>query len=236
MSRLSSYFLRGLYYLNYINNALDGHQIHSPYVFNLYSALIKNNGSRFKPRKIHQQLLNLEEINASIASKKTHQYIADLVPHLGLQSLLYVHYDSGSHSKNVLSQIKFISTRIKETTWVSTGVASPPTQKSDLNEKKFKIDPKASFFHIINRDLYEMVILDISWIREDLSDYLTLLSSIHQPPKAILFLNIHLNPQNHQSWKSITNDAKISLTIDLFHIGLVFLNLKMEKQHFVLKS
>ena len=58
----------------------------------------------------------------------------------------------------------------------------------------------------------------------------------HQPPKAILFLNIHLNPQNHQSWKSITNDAKISLTIDLFHIGLVFLNLKMEKQHFVLKS
>ena len=123
MSRLSSYFLRGLYYLNYINNALDRHQIHSPYVFNVYSALIKNNGSHFKPRKIYKQLLNLEEINASIASKKTHQYIANLVPHLGIQSLLYVHYDPGSHSKNIFSQIKFISTRTKDTTSVSTGVA-----------------------------------------------------------------------------------------------------------------
>ena len=236
MSRLSSYFLRGLYYLNYINNALDGHQIHSPYVFNLYSALIKNNGSRFKPRKIHQQLLTLEEINASIASKKTHQYIADLVPHLGLQSLLYVHYDSGSHSKNVLSQIKFISTRIKETTWVSTGVASPPTQKSDLIEKEFEIDPKASFFHIMQRDPCEMVILDVSWVCKDLTDCLELLSPLYHPPKAIMFLNIHHNRKNHQSWNRISNDAEISLSIDLFHIGLIFLNLKMEKQHFILKS
>ena len=124
----------------------------------------------------------------------------------------------------------------KDTTWVSAGVAPTPTQKLDLHEKKFEIDPKASFIQIIQRDLYEMVILDLSWLHKDLSNYLTLLSSIHQPPKAILFLNIHLTPQNHQSWKSISNDSKISLTVDLFHIGLVFLNLKMEKQHFVLKS
>ena len=82
-----------------------------------------------------KQLLNLEEINASIASKKTHQYIANLVPHLGIQSLLYVHYDPGSHSKNIFSQIKFISTRTKDTTSVSTGVAPTPTQKLDLHEK-----------------------------------------------------------------------------------------------------
>ena len=104
-------------------------------------------------------------------------------------------------------------------------------------KKEFKIDPKASFIQIIQRDLYEMVILDLSWLHkgsDKLSD--TLLSAIHQPPKAILFLNIHLTPKNHQSWKSISNDSKISLTVDLFHIGLVFLNLKMEKQHFILKS
>ncbi|OUU02741.1 MAG: hypothetical protein CBB92_02580 [Flammeovirgaceae bacterium TMED32] len=70
MSKLSSYFFEGFHYLNYINHALDGHQIHSPYIFNLYLALIKNKGSRFKPRKIHKQLLNIEEINASITSKK----------------------------------------------------------------------------------------------------------------------------------------------------------------------
>ena len=233
---LSSYFLRSLYYLNYINNALDDHQIHSPYVFNLYSALIKNNGSRFKPRETHKRLLNLEQIDALIASKKTRKYIANFVPHLDLQSLLYVHYDYEPHSKNDLSHIKFITTQIEHTSLVNTVATSLPTQKLNLNNTAIKIDPKASFFHIMQRDPYEMVILDASWVRKDLTDCLELLSSLYHPPKVIMFLNIHHNRKNHQSWNRISNDAKISLSIDLFHIGLIFLNLKMEKQHFILKS
>ena len=233
---LSSHFLRGLYYLNYINNALDGHQIHSPYVFNLYSALIKNNGSRFKPRETHKRLFNLEQINALITSKKTRKYIANIVPHLDLQSLLYVHCDYEPHSKNDLSHIKFITTQIEHTSLVNTVATSLPTQKLNLNNTDIKIDPKASFFHIMQRDPCEMVILDVSWVCKDLTDCLELLSPLYHPPKAIMFLNIHHNRKNHQSWNMISNDAEISLSIDLFHIGLIFLNLKMEKQHFILKS
>ena len=233
---LSSHFLRGLYYLNYINNALDGHQIHSPYVFDLYSALIKNNGSRFKPNETHKRLFNLEQINALITSKKTRKYIANLVPHLDLQSLLYVHCDYEPHPKNDLSHIKFITTEIEHTSLVNTVATSPPTQKLNLNNTDIKIDPKAPFFHIMQRDPCEMVILDASWVCKDLTDCLELLSSLYHPPKAIMFLNIHHNRKNHQSWNRISNDAEISLSIDLFHIGLIFLNLKMEKQHFILKS
>jgi len=233
---LSSHFLRGLYYLNYINNALDGHQIHSPYVFNLYSALIKNNGSRFKPRETHKRLFNLEQINALITSEKTRKYIANIVPHLDLQSLLYVHCDYEPHSKNDLSHIKFITTQIEHTSLVNTVATSLPTQKLNLNNTDIKIDPKASFFHIMQRDPCEMVILDVSWVCKDLTDCLELLSHLYHPPKAIMFLNIHHNRKNHQSWNMISNDAEISLSIDLFHIGLIFLNLKMEKQHFILKS
>ena len=88
------------------------------------------------------------------------------MPHLGIQYLLYVHYDPGSHSKNIFSQIKFISTQTKDTTSVRTLLVPTPTQKLDLHEKEFKIDPKASFIQIIQRDLYEMVILDFSWLHK----------------------------------------------------------------------
>jgi hypothetical protein len=37
------------------------------------------------------------------------------------------------------------------------------------------------------------------------------------------------------AWRDIVNDENYPLTIDCFHMGIIFPEIEMEKQHFVLK-
>tara|TARA_B110000046_G_scaffold148103_1_gene155954 strand:+ start:3719 stop:4255 length:537 start_codon:yes stop_codon:yes gene_type:complete len=178
----------------------------------------------------------MEEIHTAIRSEKKHRYIADLASLLGVESILYLHENSDRGSKKERNQIKFIATYPRDTPWVDTGVGLPPSQKLSLNENEIAIKLKASFNTLMQRDRYQMVIFDTSIMHNDPTGYLKMLSSLHQLPKAIIFLNIHHDQKNHELWGKISSDTNILLTIDLFHIGLAFLDLKMEKQHFILKS
>jgi len=50
-----------------------------------------------------------------------------------------------------------------------------------------------------------------------------------------VFDDIHWSAGMENAWKSIKNDSRVSITIDLFWFGLVFFRKGIEKQDFVLK-
>ncbi len=50
-----------------------------------------------------------------------------------------------------------------------------------------------------------------------------------------IFDDIHLSREMHQAWKKIKLNHQVSLTIDLFQIGLVFFDHSLTKQDIVLK-
>ncbi len=49
-----------------------------------------------------------------------------------------------------------------------------------------------------------------------------------------IFGDIHWSEEMEQAWELIRNDERVSLSLDLYHVGLVFFKQGMSKQHFTL--
>ncbi len=50
-----------------------------------------------------------------------------------------------------------------------------------------------------------------------------------------VFDDIHLTPEMEKAWIWIKNHYQVTLTIDLYQIGIVFINPDLSKQHYVLE-
>ncbi|MCF8368418.1 MAG: class I SAM-dependent methyltransferase [Bacteroidales bacterium] len=51
----------------------------------------------------------------------------------------------------------------------------------------------------------------------------------------LIFDDIHWSDQMQEAWNHITNHKEVSLSIDLFFMGLVFLKKELSKEHFILR-
>lgn len=60
------------------------------------------------------------------------------------------------------------------------------------------------------------------------------LSKAHEDT-VFVFDDIHWSPEMERAWRDIQAHPKVTITIDLFFVGLVFFRAKQPKQHFVLR-
>lgn len=51
----------------------------------------------------------------------------------------------------------------------------------------------------------------------------------------LIFDDIHWSEGMELAWESIKNDNDVSLSIDLFELGIVFLNPRLKKEHFIIR-
>lgn len=51
----------------------------------------------------------------------------------------------------------------------------------------------------------------------------------------ILINSIHKNSQKHQYWKKLTALPNITVSIDMFHVGALFIRKEQEKEHFTIR-
>lgn len=50
-----------------------------------------------------------------------------------------------------------------------------------------------------------------------------------------IFHDIHWSAEMEQAWEEIKNHEKVVITIDLFHMGLVFFRKELSRQHFIIR-
>jgi hypothetical protein len=66
--------------------------------------------------------------------------------------------------------------------------------------------------------------------------YFNLLLAKSDEHSIFIFDDIHWSSEMEKAWAEIKSDARISLTIDLFYIGIVFLRKgNKEKENFTIK-
>jgi len=51
----------------------------------------------------------------------------------------------------------------------------------------------------------------------------------------MIFDDIHWSKGMEEAWKEILQDDRISLSIDLFEFGILFFNLRLQKEHFIIR-
>lgn len=117
---------------------------------------------------------------------------------------------------------------------------------ASLAKKNFA-ESKNNNIRLVNNDLYEVLESEIVFNKPDFyfldADHRSSATAFcidlilrHTPnAKCIVIHDIYWSKDMKMIWKSLTEDPRFNLTIDIFHAGLLFPNLKMEKQHFTLR-
>ena len=50
-----------------------------------------------------------------------------------------------------------------------------------------------------------------------------------------VFANIHATPEMETAWETIKKDPNVTVTVDTYHLGLVFFRREQTKQHFIIR-
>lgn len=84
-------------------------------------------------------------------------------------------------------------------------------------------------------DKVEFVYIDGNHTEEATLRYFSLLRDKAFEKTVLIFDDIHWSEGMKRAWEQIVADKSVSLTVDLFQIGLVFFNPGLSKQHFNLR-
>ncbi|MEE4214365.1 MAG: class I SAM-dependent methyltransferase [Bacteroidales bacterium] len=80
-----------------------------------------------------------------------------------------------------------------------------------------------------------LVFVDGNHIKEAVLRYFTLLKELITANSVIIFDDINYSFEMNEAWKEIKSDLQVSLTIDIFQMGLVFFRKGMAKQDLVIR-
>jgi len=85
-------------------------------------------------------------------------------------------------------------------------------------------------------DQVGLVFIDGNHIYAPTMDYFNQLLSKSNQDAIFIFDDIHWSIEMERAWKEIKNDERVSLTIDLFYIGIVFLKKEnKQKENFIIR-
>ncbi|MCX7742992.1 MAG: class I SAM-dependent methyltransferase [Flavobacteriales bacterium] len=84
-------------------------------------------------------------------------------------------------------------------------------------------------------EAFDMVWIDGNHRKEPTLRYFEmLLPSIH-PEGVLIFDDIHWSPEMADAWEIICKHKQVTLTLDIFQMGIVFISKKLSKEHRIIK-
>lgn len=251
-------------YLSYLVSSKDEHALHSPFVFDLYTQAIKPQKKFYiysRLESLRKELLASQKEIGIIdygagskidnSGKRTIASIAkhsEKPPHLAQLLFRLIDYlkpqvliDLGtSFGITTLYQAS-----VNSKSMVYTFEGSPETCAIARNNfKKMQCMNIELIEGNIDVTLREKIreITSIDYVFFDANhrygptiNYFTACMEKAHEDTLFVFDDIHWSDEMEKAWEEIKNHPRVTLTIDLFFVGLVFFRNKQPKQHFILK-
>lgn len=244
-------------YLNYLLRAKGAHALHSPFVFDLYTNIIKSSASfripdielARKSLKKNHDMIDVIDFKSNTSHRKTISSIASsslsspkfsAFLHLLIKSL---------QAKTVLETgtsfgINTLYLSEAVTNKVITLDASPII--SELAKKNFEKFPSNQiqqefgevnkiFETILVRYQPDFIFLDADHRGTTISKQIETILNHIPAVRCIVIHDIYWSKDMNRTWLEIVNDSRFNLSIDIFQAGLLFPSKGIEKQHFTLR-
>jgi predicted O-methyltransferase YrrM len=81
----------------------------------------------------------------------------------------------------------------------------------------------------------ELVYIDGNHTYEATLNYFHMLSQYANAKTVIIFDDIHLSKGMEQAWREIHKDQRVTMSVDMFHFGMVFFDNRFSKEHFKIR-
>lgn len=253
-----------LNYLNYFFKARNQHGIHSPFVYELYNNVIKDQTpfyvfSDIESIRAKLLLSNIEiEINdfgaGSTINKSNKRRISDIA--------------KNSLKASKYAQLLFrLVNRFKPTNVLelgtSLGISTMYLAASSSKTHVTTVEGCSNISKVAQINFYKLGLKNIKLINQSfedfLPDYLKTIPTLdfvffdgnHTKEATLNYFNLCVEKINqhtifvfddiywskgmNEAWNEIKHHPKITTTIDLFTVGIIFFNPDLSKEHFVLR-
>jgi len=251
-------------FLKYFLKAGNAHSIHSPFIFDLYTKVYRDfspHADFEKPEQLREELkkstelINIRDLGAGSRVNASAQRTVGDIARKSLQSPFWCRffYRLIRHSgyRNILE----LGTSLGVTTsylslaapegkiWTVEGCENTlNVARRNFEQLQLQnISALSGNLDVCLEELLEktgpldFVLLDAHHRYEPTLNYFELCHTRAGEDTVFIFDDIYWSAEMKKAWQEICRDTRVNLSVDFFHIGLVFFRTGVEKQHFTLK-
>lgn len=252
-------------YLRYYFKAANGkgHGIHSPFVFQLVTQVLNDKRNYEDYKRIEHQrslllgnesIIEVDDFGAgsvkglkkqrvvqqiaasSLKPKKYAQLLYRLVKYFESKEVLELGTSIGITTSYLASANKDAQVTTLEGAHSIAALARQTfdaLQLKNINLITGNFDETLT--SVANKN-YDFIFIDGNHRKEPTLRYFNLLQSCVYNNSLMVFDDIHWSKEMEEAWEEIKNHSSVTLTVDLFFIGLVFFRKEQkEKEHFVVR-
>lgn len=245
-------------YLKYLLSAKTAHGIHSPFVFELYNAVINKKSNYYIFEKIEhlrkKLLISQKEIDVTDlgTGKSGKRMVRDIA-------------ERSAKDKKYCALLFRLAYHFKPTTILelgtSLGISTAYLASSNLNSKVITIEgcpntaseARKNFQSLDLQNIEsitgnfddvlcqlpiancQLVFFDGNHKKEPTLKYFSQCLEFAHTHSVFVFDDIHWSDEMEEAWEEIKSHPKVTVSIDLFFMGLIFFRKEQAKEHFVVR-
>ncbi|HNW57249.1 MAG TPA: class I SAM-dependent methyltransferase [Bacteroidales bacterium] len=241
-----------------------GHGIHSPFVFDLISRLFRNKidpGIVFKIEKIRKRMLSdhrsivVNDLGAGSERMKTNlrrvsdiakyspvpekygALLANMAAEFGEPMIVELGTSLGISTMYMASSCRGAVVYTIEGSQTISGIASENFREAGLENIKiingsFRENIPAIFNDKNNAGL---VFVDGDHRKEPLLDYFNTIAEVSCNKTVIIIDDIYYSKEMEEAWNEIKRNKKVSVTVDIYRMGIVFFREGISHMDYVIR-
>tara|TARA_B100001057_G_scaffold113040_1_gene111312 strand:- start:21 stop:638 length:618 start_codon:yes stop_codon:yes gene_type:complete len=195
-------------YLKYLFVSKTKHGIHSPFVYDLVTNVLNNKSHS----QAYTKVRNLNDIKIN---SKYLELIYRLITHYKSENILEINYFEN------LNRTYLNNFQLKANMFFCNRETNKISEIRTQNKIKLESFDFA-FFNIKNND------------NLTLNEFMNYLKYFHNN-SIVAINNIHQSKEIEEVWKKIITQKEVTISIDLFFIGLVFFRKEQVKENFIIR-
>lgn len=250
-------------YLKYIFKSKNHHGVHSPFVFDLltkciYSSLPKSEfrvlSEYRRDLSTNKQFIEVSDFGAgSQVFSSNRRKISSIAKHVGITKkraeLLYklIKYFQPETILEVGTSLGIATCAMasaKTHSQLVTLEGCPQTAKvAQKMLDKYELEDieiiegnfKDTFFEVIDNNKFDLIYFDGNHTKEATLAYFEASIPNTHNDSVLIFDDIYWSKEMEDAWNEIKNHPEVTVTIDTYQWGIVFLRKEQQKEHFTLR-
>jgi predicted O-methyltransferase YrrM len=237
-----NYHRRVKSYLQYLIKAKSNLYIHSPFVFDFYNnvirdkkknnfyskALINNNSYKLLAKSYYQ------EANSSGIKKKYGKLISRIINHYNLTTALELGTNVGIGTAYIAEYAQSVITIDKNEEY--SLLAKSIHRKNSINNVEYIIgDIDLILEEILLNKKIDFVFADANHNYSASIKYFNMIKNNLHDNSIYIIDDINWSEDMNKAWNDIKKDKNVTISIDLYRMGILFFNPSLSKQNFILR-
>jgi predicted O-methyltransferase YrrM len=241
-----------------------GHGIHSPFVFDIVNRVFRNktdisvvcNIEKLRARLINDgRVIEVTDLGAgtykqtdnrkkvsdiakySAVPEKYGKLLANMAAEFGSPLVVEFGTSFGISTMYLAASCGETSVFSMEGCRAVAEIAEDNFREAGLKNIRLRVGPfEGSVPEIIESGISPgLVFIDGNHRKKPLLDYFKAMAEISDSNTVIIIDDINYSPEMNEAWNEIKLNGKVSLTIDIFRMGIVFFRGGIDRKHYIIR-